>query len=52
MHDSMQYDHGRRNVSKSGTARVEKRAQQARGSRRQKRLRVESGEGVSPSPAD
>jgi len=29
-------DHGRRNVSKSGTARVEKRAQQARGSRRRR----------------
>ena len=41
--------HGRRNVSKSGTARVEKRAQQARESRRQRRLGVEVWGGVSPS---
>ena len=44
------------NVLKSGTARVEKRAPQARESRRRvaiKSLReVESGEGVSPSAAD
>ena len=41
-------DHGRRNVSKSGTARVEKRAQQARGSRRQRRLEGEVWGGVPP----
>ena len=45
--------HGRLNVSKNGTAWVEKRAQQARGLRRQRHLGVEcGGVRVSLSPAD
>jgi len=42
-------NHGHRNVSTSGTARAGKRAQQARGSRRQRRLRGGVW-GVAPPP--